>query len=215
MILVGRTLSRLEKVRAELGSNCICFCHDVSDLENIKENVNKEFDLMQGKIDILVNNAGIGSYRDFLSYRPEEFEETYKVNLGGAFFMTQAFAEKWMEKERQGVVLNISSNGGMISDPVPYSLAKAAMIHFTKGIARKYIKDGLRCNCICPGVTVSDIDEFPRQFTVDGNMYTADVRNERAFLPDEVAELALFLASDLACCINGQIIASDGGHALL
>jgi hypothetical protein len=99
---------------------------------------------------------------------------------------------------------------GFLSDNLPYGITKAAINSFVQGLAYEVIKSGIRVNGIAPGVTASDMTGFK----VEENLYLPTNRSERVYLPEEVAEVASFLLSDISLCISGQIIVCDEGKVI-
>ena len=160
--------------------------------------------------DILVNNAGIT--RDNLSFRMtlEDFQKVLDVNLTAAFLTARSVGRDMLRK-RRGVIINMSSvvglhgNGGQVN----YSASKAGLVGLTKSLARETAGRGVRVNAIAPGFITSDMtsalgDEAKtRMMTV--------IPLKRAGTPEDVAEAALFLASDGASYITGQVLSVDGG----
>jgi len=167
-----------------------------------------------GRIDILVNNAGL-----FLLHPSEEMPEEHwrlqiDVMLNGAFFMTQAVARDAMIPQNSGVVVNIASIGGMGGWPMrsAYNAAKAGLIVLTEVLATEWAQHNIRLNCISPSVTRTDMMEtLIRQGAVTLDKYANRTPLGRVAEVSEVAEAALFLASDRASYITGENLRVDGG----
>ena len=167
-----------------------------------------------GRIDILVNNAGL-----FILHPSEEIpEESWRlqidVMLNGAFFMTQAVARDAMIPQKSGVVVNIASIGGMGGWPMrsAYNAAKAGLIVLTEVLATEWAQHNIRLNCISPSVTRTDMmDSLIRQGAVTLDKYANRTPLGRVAEVSEVAEAALFLASDRASYITGENLRVDGG----
>jgi NAD(P)-dependent dehydrogenase (short-subunit alcohol dehydrogenase family) len=171
-----------------------------------------------GRIDILVNNAGIAHIGTVESTTEADLDRIYSVNVKGVHLCSQA-AVPAMVKEGGGVILNLASIASLIglTDRFAYSMSKGAVLTMTRSIAVDYVKQGIRCNCICPArVHTPFVDGYLRD--------TYPGREEEMFKqlseyqpigrmaePDEVAALALYLCSDEASFITGQAYPIDGG----
>lgn len=161
-------------------------------------------------IDILVNNAGIT--RDMLLLRMSEndWDMVINVNLKSMFNLTKAI-QRYMIKQRFGVIINMSSvvgiegNGGQSN----YAASKAGIIGFTKSIAQELGSRNIRCNAIAPGFIDTEMTAKLSQEV--RNNWTNDVPLKRPGTPEDVANVALFLASDLSSYVNGQVISVCGG----
>lgn len=164
-----------------------------------------------GGFDILVNNAGIT--RDNLSFRMvlEDFQKVLDVNLTAAFVTARTVVGRDMILKRRGVVINMSSvagvhgNGGQAN----YAASKAGLIGLTKSLARETAGRGVRVNAIAPGFITSDMTGAMGEEAREKMM--AVIPLKRAGTPEDVAEAALFLASDAASYITGQVLSVDGG----
>ena len=163
-----------------------------------------------GKIDCLINNAGISSFSLFTDLTLEDWQNTLNVNLTGAFLYSRE-ASRLMICEKSGKIINITSVWGLVgsSCEAHYSATKAGLIGLTKALAKELGLSGIRVNCIAPGVIMTDM---MNGFTEDDlNALREEIPLNRFGTPEDVAELALFLASDSAKYITGQIIGTNGG----
>jgi NAD(P)-dependent dehydrogenase (short-subunit alcohol dehydrogenase family) len=152
----------------------------------------------------LVNNAGISLHEgNIMNVTQEQFDAQINTNLRGGYFLAQKFIE-YFEKNNQsnGSILFVSSERGFYVDDLPYGLTKSAVNSLVQGLAYRVIKKGIRVNAIAPGVTTSDMTGFKS----DENLYVSYNANERVYLPEEVAEVACFLLSDVSKCLSGQIL---------
>ena len=201
-----------EKLKAE-GFQAQAFPLDVTQTascQRLTRQVLEEY----GQIEILVNNAGL-----FLLHPSEEMpEERWRlqidVMLNGAFFMTQAVALDAMIPQKNGVVVSIASIGGMGGWPMrsAYNAAKAGLIVLTEVLATEWAQHNIRLNCISPSVTRTDMMEtLIRQGAVTLDKYANRTPMGRVAEVSEVAEVALFLASDRASYITGENLRVDGG----
>ena len=178
---------------------------DVSDERAVREAAK-----LTGDIDVLVNNAGVSLRKLFQDVTPEEEKRLYGVNLFGALNCTRAFL-KGMINNKYGVIINVSSvfgaNGGSME--TDYSASKAALIGFTKALAKEVGPSGVRVNCVTPGIIDTDMN---------ASLSVEDVRDivetiplESLGKPEQVAEVIAFLASEKADYITGAVISVDGG----
>lgn len=163
-----------------------------------------------GRIDILVNNAGIT--RDGLLMRMSEtqWDDVMQSNLKSAFNMTHAVAPLMM-KNRAGCIVNISSVVGVMGNigQANYAASKAGLIGLTKSVAKELGARNVRCNAIAPGFIVTDMTNATSE--EQRKMWMNMVPMRRGGTPKEVADVAVFLASDMASYVTGQVISCCGG----
>ncbi|MDR1879112.1 MAG: 3-oxoacyl-[acyl-carrier-protein] reductase [Bacteroidales bacterium] len=163
-----------------------------------------------GRIDILVNNAGITRDNLLLRMSEEDFDAVLKVNLKSVFNLTKA-VQPYMLKQRKGSIINMSSIVGLQGNAgqANYAASKAGMIGFTKSIAKELGSRNIRCNAIAPGFIETEmthvLDEEVRKTWIQR------IPLRRAGSTKDVAETAVYLASDLSGYITGQVISCDGG----
>ncbi|MBP5589168.1 MAG: 3-oxoacyl-[acyl-carrier-protein] reductase [Bacteroidales bacterium] len=193
----------------EYGTTVKGYVFDVSNFENTQASVNdiiKDFE----RIDILVNNAGIT--RDTLLMRMTEaqWDAVMAVNLKSVFNMTKATIMQ-MSRQRNGSIINMSSVVGLSGNAgqCNYSASKAGIIGFTKSVAKEYGPRNIRSNAIAPGFIITDMTAQLPEETRKQWINTIPLR--RGGTPHDVANTALFLASDLSSYINGQVITVCGG----
>ena len=163
-----------------------------------------------GSIDILINNAGISSQGLFTDLSEIEWSEVMDVNLNGVFNCTQAVLP-YMINNKSGVIINVSSMWGQVgaSCEVAYSAAKAGVIGLTKALAKEVGPSGIRVNCIAPGLIETGMNS---ELTLeDVAALVEDTPIGRIGSTNDVAEAALFLASDEASFITGQVLGVNGG----
>jgi len=217
----SKSKERAEEVVNEiikLGRKAIAVKADVSNKEEVDrmvEIVIKEF----GKIDVLVNNAGISwPNPNPLTATREELEKVIGVNLFGTYYCTQAVAP-YMIKQRYGKIINISSLAS-IGTTVPYSIAyalsKAAVNNLTKRLAYELGPYNINVNAIAPGMIRTEIQYTGGRSEEEVEKYLNDVAKVTALRrvgePQDIANVALFLASDESNFITGQVIVADGGR---
>jgi 2-hydroxycyclohexanecarboxyl-CoA dehydrogenase len=170
---------------------------------------------LTGKIDILVNNAGWDKLAPFLKTTPELWDRVIGINYRGVLNTCYAILPHMVER-KTGVVVNISSDSarvGSLGESV-YAGCKAAVIAFSKTLAREHARDNIRVNVICPGLVDTPLlaemqqEEFPKKIL---GAVTGATPLKRLGQPEEIALAALFLASDAAGYITGQVLGVDGG----
>jgi NAD(P)-dependent dehydrogenase (short-subunit alcohol dehydrogenase family) len=170
-----------------------------------------------GRLDVLVNNAGVMDYMQGVGELSDDiWRRVLSINLDGPMF-TSRRAVGHMLAHDGGSIINISSVGGVRGGAagVAYTVSKHALVGMTRNTAWMYARRGIRCNAICPGATMTNIVETMPQERLDATGATrAGEFNALApvyLAPDDIAQLALFLASDESRHINGAIIPADGG----
>ena len=180
---------------------------DVSDSADAKRMV-EEATLAMGSVDVLVNNAGITKDKLMLKLTEEDFEQVLKVNLTGAFNMTQAVL-KPMTKARQGAIINMSSVVGLTGNigQANYAASKAGLIGFSKSVAREVAARNIRVNVIAPGFIESDMTDGLPEKIKEASL--AQIPMKRFGNTEEVADVVVFLASQEY--VTGQVITIDGG----
>jgi 3-oxoacyl-[acyl-carrier protein] reductase len=182
---------------------------DVGDPAQVDAGVKRILDA-KGRIDILVNNAGITRDNLLMRMSEEEFDAVLRVNLKGTWLLTKAVTRQMM-KQRFGRVVNMSSVVGMMGNAGQsnYAAAKAGIIGFTKSMARELAPRNITVNAIAPGFIRTAMTEVLPEAVQKGFM--AQIPLGRFAEPKEVADLALFLASDAASYITGQVVGINGG----
>ncbi len=185
---------------------------DVSDKTEVEEMFRKAEQEL-GKISALVNNAGIAEQILFSDITEEKWDRMFAVNVKGAYNCTQAVLPS-MIHEKYGRIINVSSMWGIsgASCEVHYSASKAALIGFTKALAKEVGLSGITVNCVAPGVIGTDMNA-----AISGEILEELKENtplNRIGTSEDVAEAILFLASDKASFITGQTLSVDGGFIL-
>ncbi len=198
-----------EKISA-LGVKALAYQSNAADFaacEQLVNDVLKEF----GQIDICVNNAGISKDGLLLRMSPEQWNDVIQVNLSSVFNMTKQVIRPMM-KAKSGSIINMSSvigemgNAGQSS----YAASKAGVIGFTKSVAKELGSRNIRCNAIAPGFIETDMTSYLK----DGegaDKYKAGIPLGRFGTAEDVANVTLFLASDLSSYVTGQVISTCGG----
>jgi 3-oxoacyl-[acyl-carrier protein] reductase len=200
------------QIRA-LGQRAVPIAGDVAQAADIRRMVEAGESL--GGIDILVNNAGIFPRVEFLDMTEAQWDEVLNVNLKGTFLCTQAVAQKLVERGRAGAVINLASSAAFRSSPrgVHYVASKAGIVGVTRATALELAPYRVRVNAIAPGTTDT---AQPRYGMSEEELQAAgrQVPLGRMGTPEDVADLAVFLASEEARHITGQTLHVNGGQYL-
>jgi len=210
--IVGRELARAEAVAAELGEGAAGVACDVADQVQVEAAV-VSAEQRLGPVEILVNNAGITRDNLLLRMSEAEWNEVLEANLTGAFHTTKAVL-KGMMKRKSGRIINITSIVGMTGNKgqANYAASKAGLIGFTKSVAKEYGSRGLLVNAVAPGFIDTDMTSaLPAEART---AMLGGIVLGRFGRPEDVAGAVLFLASDLAGYITGQVLVVDGGLAV-
>ncbi len=206
----NKSKNEAEKIADETGA--IPIKADVSKKEEVEKAANFIHE-NYGKIDILINNAGIAQQKLFTDITEEEWNKIFDVNIKGMFLVTKEFIGDMISK-KYGKIINISSMWGITggSCEVHYSASKAAVIGFTKALAKEMGPSNICVNCIAPGVIETEMNSHLSNEDLD--VLCEETPLERLGKPEEVAKTARFLASDEAEFITGQVINVDGGMVI-
>ena len=185
---------------------------NVSDFESCKEMLDavvKE----HGHLDILVNNAGITRDNLLMKMSEEDFDAVIQTNLKGVFNCTRHIARQ-MLKQKSGRIINISSVSGVLGNAgqANYSASKAGVIGLTKSVARELASRGITCNAVAPGFIETDMTEVLSDKVKEASV--SQIPLGHFGKPEDVANLAAFLASEAAAYITGQVIHCDGGMVI-
>jgi 3-oxoacyl-[acyl-carrier protein] reductase len=202
--------SALEKKIEGLGVKAKAYrsnAGDYAQCETFVNNVITEF----GSVDICVNNAGISKDNLLLRLTPEQWDEVMQVNLKSVFNMTKQVIRPMM-KARSGSIINMSSVIGEMGNAgqTSYAASKAGIIGFTKSVAKELGSRNIRCNAIAPGFVETDMTGYLKEGDA-GDKYKAGIPLGRFATGTDIANVALFLASDLGSYITGQVISACGG----
>jgi len=199
----------VEKEIADKGVKAKAYASDASKLDQTQDVVGKiiaEF----GKIDILVNNAGITNDTLLMRMTEKQWDAVITINLKSVFNFTKC-VQMYMLKQRSGTIINMSSVVGVSGNAGQsnYAASKAGIIGFTKSIAREVGSRNIRCNAIAPGFILTEMtDKIPEDLRKE---WISQIPLKRGGTPDDVANVTLFLASDLSSYVSGQVISVCGG----
>jgi 3-oxoacyl-[acyl-carrier protein] reductase len=210
--VAGRDRARAEAVAAELGDRAAGVACDVAQGAQVEAAI-AAAEAALGPIDILVNNAGLTRDNILLRLTDADWNAVLDANLKGAFHTTRAVI-KGMMKRRAGRIVNITSIVGLTGNKgqANYAASKAGLIGFTKSVAKEYASRGVLANCVAPGFIETDMTAaLPDEARAT---LLQDIALGRLGRPEDVAGAVLFLASDLAGYITGQVLVVDGGMVI-
>lgn len=216
--ITGRNEERCQEVVAGIknaGGEAIYVVADVSSPDECQKTVDATIEAF-GKVDILFNNAGIYFPEDSIKSTVENFDLTVDINLKGSFYMAKCVLPSMIE-QGSGVIINNGSGWGIDGgkDAVSYCASKGGVVCMTKAMAIDHGPQGIRVNCLCPGdvhTPMLDKDAKDQGLTWDEyNVVASDRPLGRIGTTDEIATVALFLASDDSSFVTGAILPVDGG----
>lgn len=208
VLITGRDADVLKAVSHEVGCEYqVLNLMDIDSFDDFLDNAEKKL----GPIDSLVNNAGVSLHeKSFFDITKETFDIQINTNFRGPLFLTQAFVRRLKERNIPGNILFVSSETGFTMDIRPYGYTKAAINSMVQGLAYSLAKDGIRVNAVAPGITATEMTGFSQS----ENLYLKKNMTGRVYLPEEVAEAACFLLSDVSNCISGQILVCNNGRTI-
>ncbi len=203
-----QTVAEIEK----LGRKAIAVAANVADYKSAQDMVHECVKRLGG-VDILVNNAGISRPSMLLKMKEEDWDLVMDVNLKAAFNTTQA-AGAYMKEQKYGKIINVISTAGIFGTvgQINYAAAKAGIIGFTKSASRELGRYGVNVNVVCPGITKTEMTGKLQSDEKLRKIYEGRIQLGRFAEPEEIAPAFLFLASDDASYITGQILGVDGGY---
>lgn len=208
LVIHGTSEDSLRPLAEELG--CSFVAGDIGELST-SERLAEECIRLFGRVDVLVNNAGINTRTKFLDLTPEEWDKVLRVNLTGAFYACKCVLPH-MLAQKSGVIINMSSRAGKTAHPtssVCYGASKAALDALTRKLAYDFGAEGIRVNAICPGPVETDMS---LQWTPDYRAKILDnIPLRKLGRAEDIADLAVFLASDSSAFITGESININGG----
>ena len=213
--------NEIEGERVAQETNAYYLNCDISDPKSVQETF-KRIESIHGFTEILINNAGIAHIGKITETSPEDFDKIMNVNVRGSYLCIKASIAA-MIKNKKGCILNmasVASNLG-IPDRFAYSTSKGAVYTMTLSVARDFVDQGIRCNCICPArVHTPFVDNYLRE-NYPGNEEEMFKKLEatqpigRMAKPEEIASLAAYICSDEASFVTGSAFDIDGGFTLL
>jgi 3-oxoacyl-[acyl-carrier protein] reductase len=210
--VVGRDLGRAEQAAAELGGGARGFACDVADVAQATQLI-ADVESAFGAVDVLVNNAGLTRDNLLMRLKDDDWDAVLNANLRGAFATTRA-ATRGMMKRRWGRIVNIASVVGITGNKgqANYAASKAGLIGFTKSVAKELGSRNVLANVVAPGLIETDMAAaMPAAAREE---MAAQIPLGRVGTPADVAGAVLFLASDLAAYVTGQVLVVDGGMVM-
>lgn len=215
IICVSRSAENAQKAAAEVQAAGRKAWHYAVDVANTDEVARAAEQALKdaGRVDILVNNAGINKDDLLMRMSSDAWDAVIDTNLKGAFNWIKSLSRAFL-KQRSGKIINITSVIGLIGNAgqANYAASKAGLIGLTKSVARELASRGITCNAVAPGFIKTDMTSAlteDQQKAILGQVPLARLGD-----PDDVANLILFLASDMANYITGQVITVDGGMVM-
>jgi len=180
---------------------------DFAECETFVNDVVKEF----GTVDVLVNNAGISKDNLLLRMTPEQWDDVMDINLKSVFNMTKQVIRPMM-KAKSGSIINMSSVIGLMGNAGQgsYAASKAGILGFTKSVAKELGSRSIRCNAIAPGFVETDMTGYLKEGE-QADKYKAGIPLGRFGSAEDIANVTLFLASDMSAYVTGQVLSVDGG----
>lgn len=215
VVITGRNENKLREASEKINNFLLkTLVWDVSKVSEIESGIEKAMLLLDGDIDVLINNAGVIDTIQFPNVTEEIWDKIYTTNSKGLFFLTQFLCNKWMKdaKIQLKKVINISSQGGFVGATYPYRMTKWDIAGLTQGLGIKLVPYGIIVNGIAPGIIATDMQ--PDLINRGENIFISENPMQRFGLPEEIAELGVFLISDAANFIVGQTIVCDGGYSI-
>ena len=217
----SRTKSELESLRAEIEADGgVCFCHelDVTQVDSIRSFFSAVVAHF-GHIDVLINNAGYNRQAPLLDYSEELYDEIVDANLKSVFFCAQVVAKHMVSRQQGGVIINISSQAGVVGAPGrgPYSGAKAGVNNLTKTMAAEWAPHNIRVNVVAPTGTRSPLAEKAMRENPEfaEAITTKNLLRKGLAEPEEISAPVIFLASPAASMITGHTLVVDGGWTII
>ncbi len=217
----SRTTGELETLQSEieaLGGECIYGPLDVTQVDSIRQFLDRVVE-HYGRIDVLINNAGYNKLAKILEYDEALYDQIVDANLKNVFFCSQIAAKQMIAQGNGGVIVNISSQAGVVGAPErgPYSGAKGGVNNMTRTMAAEWAEYGIRVNVVAPTVTRSPLAE---QAMSDSQAFADAVRTKNLLRgdlaePEEISAPVIFLASPAASMITGHTLVVDGGWTII
>jgi 3-oxoacyl-[acyl-carrier protein] reductase len=205
---------RVKDEIARLGRECLIFRADISKKEEVDSMV-MAIIAKWGRIDILVNNAGIWTYGEMGNMSEEIWAETMRINLDGVYYTINAVIP-FMKKEKKGWIVNVASTAAIRGEAYHshYAASKGAIVSLTKSLAVELAPYDIRINCVAPGWVDTDMCSEVFRDSDFRNKVQDSIPLKRIALAEDIAGPILFLASDLARHITGEVLNVNGGSVL-
>ena len=206
----GKLDALAKEIRVKFGGTVLTSQTDVTKINQVESMVRNALNEL-GRIDVLINNAGIvGSAPLLIDFNEKDFDLVFDVAIKGSLRCAKTVS-KAMIKQNSGIIINMSSVGAYINFQSAYSLAKNTLIKITRGLATQLGPFNIRVNAIAPGVIKTDMTKLIFDYPQMQQFYKDRTPLGRTGIPEDIAHVALFLASDASRYITGQTILVDGG----
>ena len=212
VIVIGRNESKLKLIENSFDDEVRSKQIDISDISSLQQKVRESAKLFpENRIDILVNSAGVVTNTHFLNIGEDEYDRVMDINLKGTYFISQAVAQFMIERKIKGHILNIASSSANRPAWTPYQLSKWGIKGFTLGLADILLPYGIIVNCLAPGPVAT-----PMLGKKEGDsIYEESYPAKRYAMPNEIAQLAVFMCSEQGNLIVGDTFFMTGGSGLI
>lgn len=211
VIIAGSTQSKIDDVLKEKKNpNLAGIVINIMDVNSLNNKVFEAASIFNGKIDVLINSAGAHHTHQFEDMPENEFDKIMNTNVKGTFFMCQKVVEHMKKNGIKGHILNISSSSALRPAWGPYQMSKWAIAGFTKGLAEKCQPYGIVVNALAPGQTAT-----PMLGISNDDIYNGYAMAGRYIMPQEIANLAVFMISDMGNMIVGDTFYMTGGSGVV
>ena len=213
---VGRRTPELDQLATTYAARCLPMAADLTDAAAIKKLAGEAIEAF-GRVDVLVNDAGVGFRANVLETTPEQWAETFAVNVTAPLLLCQALLPHFLANGA-GIIVNVASVGGLIGIPnrAAYCASKAALISLTRSLTVEFAERGIRANCVAPGTTETPwVDRIlSGAENIDALRQQMEERQviRRLAQPAEIADAIVFLASPRASFFHGSTVVVDGGY---
>lgn len=217
VVVANRTVEKGERVVNEIknsGGEAIFFQTDVSSWQSWQDLVKKTIETF-GKIDILINNAGVVKFSPLHQTSDEDWDYILNINLKGAFYGMKAVIPYFLQ-QKKGKIVNIASIAALVGfDQLSaYCASKGGIVALTREAALEYAKNNININCIAPGVIISEMTRGLLEDEKTKQGFLLNIPKGRVGQPEDIANTALYLASDESDYVTGQVIVVDGGWTI-
>lgn len=208
---IDKAIERIKKQDEKVDGSVKGIELDITDVASVSKKIEDAESLFpENRIDILINSAGVLKGDSLGNTDEKDFDDVLQTNLKGTYFLSQEFANYLVDREIQGNILNVSSVSGIRPANSPYMISKWGINGLTKGLAKKYIKNGIVINGIAPGPTATDMllddkDNIKHESSPSGRYVT----------PEEIANMSVILVSDIGRMIVGNTVYMTGGSGNL
>ncbi|GCL72107.1 MULTISPECIES: SDR family NAD(P)-dependent oxidoreductase [Paenibacillus] len=217
--LDAKEIEKTASLVTEAGGEAIAIQCDVSDEEQVKQAIQKTIDTF-GKLTTVYNNAGI-AHKNFMiaveEISAEEWDKIQNINTKGMFLVVKHSIPELL-RANGGTIINKASTAALINSPggPSYSASKGAIISFTRQVAASYAKKGIRVNAIAPGYVITPMTKAMEEVLPELDKVASEATPlGRGAQPEEIANIALFLASDESSFVTGSVIVADGGLTIV